>query len=158
MSKITSIIVASAVASVMIPATASATPGYVRADGIVFDSDVGAACGALHTDVLFEPWGTSIDALDEPVLDFIAECMRDGALAAARVAVIGLGDASYLQPSGEALARDRMNAVRDALLARGVDARQLDPWALAVAWEPGERKPDRVVFRVLEGGPSWVLR
>jgi len=158
MNKINSIIAASALSLSALPAIASASQGYLRADGIVFDSDVGAACGALHTDVLFEPWGTGIDPMDEPVLDFIAECMRNGALADARVAVIGLGDANYLQPSGEVLASDRMNAVRDALLERGVDARQIEPWAFAVAWEPGERKPDRVVFRVLEGGPPWVLR
>jgi outer membrane protein OmpA-like peptidoglycan-associated protein len=134
-------------------AAAHATGRFLRSDGIVFDSDVGAACGALHTDVLFESWSSAVDMLDEPVLDGLASCMTSGALAGVRVAVIGIGDDRFLAPSGAELARERMSAVMSYLMARGVDARQLEPWAFAVAWDGGEPNPDRVMFRILEGMP-----
>jgi len=134
-------------------AVANAAGSFVRADGIVFDSDVGAACGALHTDVLFEQWSSAVDMLDEPVLDGLASCMTRGALTGVRVAVIGVGDDRFLSPSGAELARERMNAVTSALIARGVDARQLEPWAFAVAWDGSDPNPDRVMFRILEGMP-----
>lgn len=146
-----------AVAAVL-TTTAAVASTPVRVNGITFDSDVGAACGALSTDVLFEPWSTRLDTYDEPLLDFIADCMKHGTLADARVAVIGLGDRSFLSPSGEELARERMNAVVSALLTRGVDVRQIEPWALAVDWRGGQDKPDRVVFRILEGAPYWLAR
>ncbi len=158
MNLFTSAIASTVLAVTALSTTAASASTPVRVDGITFDSDVGAACGALSTDVLFEPWSTRVDALDEPLLDFIAECMTYGALADARVAVIGLGDESFLSPSGEELASERMNAVVTELLERGVDVRQIEPWALAVDWRGGQDKPDRVVFRILEGAPSWLAR
>lgn len=146
----------SAAALLALPTVAGAAGSFVRSDGLVFDSDVGAACGALHTDVLFEQWSGSLDILDEPVLDGLAACMVSGPLANARIAVIGTGDESSLYPSGAELARGRMNAVVSYLIAKGVDSRQLEPWAFTLNWSWGDPKPDRVMFRILEGNPELL--
>lgn len=130
---------------------------YVRLDGVVFDSDVGAACGALHTDVLFQPDSTEVELHDDAVLDFVADCLETGPLADARIAVAGMADGSWLPRSAsERLARQRMNAVIVGLIERGVDARRLEPWAIPVSWPSDDKSPHRVVFRILEGAPSWM--
>jgi outer membrane protein OmpA-like peptidoglycan-associated protein len=157
MNRFKSGLAAIALAALATPSAATATDGFVRPDGIVFDSDLGAACGLLRTDLHFDPWSAQIETQNQLLLDLVADCLNYGTLARARVAVIGLADDDFLYPAGEVLARERMNAVRLALLERGVDARQLEPWALSVDWEAGEKKPDRVVFRVLEGGPRWMV-
>lgn len=146
----------SAAALLALPTVAGAAGSFVRSDGAVFDSDVGAACGALHTDVLFSPWSASLDILDEPVLDYLATCMTSGPLAYARIAVIGTGDETFLSPSGQELARDRMYAVIRYLISKGVSARQLEPWAFTLNWGAGEPTPDRVMFRILEGSPQQL--
>ena len=131
-------------------AAANAQASYVRWDGTRFDSDVGAACGALHTDVLFQPGERSVDLLDEAVLNYLASCLRTGELAGARIAVIGFGDASLAQASGAELARDRVGSVVAYLMGRGVNPANLTTWAYATGW-PGDTTltSDRVQFRIL---------
>ena len=146
------ILSALAVAGVLVGSSlaANAAGRFVRSDGIVFDSDVGAACGALHTDVLFEPWSSQLDILDEPVLDHLATCLTSGELARMQVAVVGVGDDRFASPAGVDLARKRMNAVRAYLMMRGVSAHQLQPWAYTAA-NYGEAQPARVMFRLMPG-------
>jgi outer membrane protein OmpA-like peptidoglycan-associated protein len=134
-------------------AAANAQASYVTWDGTRFDSDVGVACGALHTDVLFSPGERSVDLLDEAVLDYLATCFRTGSLAGARIAVVGFGDGSLAEASGADLARDRVGSVVAYLMGRGVNPANLTTWAYATGW-PGDTTltSDRVQFRVLADG------
>jgi len=133
-----------------IPFAANAAGTYVTSDGTVFDSDVGAACGALHTDVLFQPGERAIDMQDESVLDYLANCFSSGELSGARIAIIGFGDEDLSYAGGADLARDRVASVVSYLMQHGVDARNVTTWAYASGW-PGEARysPDRVQFRIL---------
>ncbi len=141
------------------PAAAIAGGTYVRADGTVFDSDVGASCGALITDVLFQPGERSVDMYDESTLDYLAECFSRGELANSRIAIIGFGDGDLAASAGSDLARDRVSSVMSYLTARGVDARQLTTWAYATGW-PGDAEyaSDRVQFRLIPDGATASTR
>jgi outer membrane protein OmpA-like peptidoglycan-associated protein len=141
------------------PTAALAGGTYVRADGVVFDSDVGAACGALMTDVLFQPGERSVDLYDESTLDHLATCFRSGELANARIAIIGFGDGDLAAASGSDLAQDRVASVVSYLTARGVDARQLTTWAYATGW-PGDASyaADRVQFRIIPDAATASTR
>jgi len=132
-------------------ASANAAGTYVRADGAVFDSDVGAACGALHTDLLFDAGERSVDLYDESVLDYLASCMATGELSNARIAIVGFGDGNLTSMDDSDLARDRASSVVSYLSARGVDSRRLITWSYATGW-PGdvELSADRVQFRIIQ--------
>lgn len=124
---------------------------FVRADGTVFDSDVGAVCGALHTDVLFQPGERSVDLYDESLLQYLATCLSSGELSGARIAVIGYGGDGLTMDDGDSLARDRVQSVIAYLVGHGVSAWQLATWSYATGWPgDGELSPDRVQFRILQ--------
>lgn len=140
-------------------AIANAAPSYVRADGVVFDSDVGAACGALHTDILFSPGERSVELQDEAVLDHLANCFSSGELAGYRIAVIGFGDEDLMASTGAELARDRVTSVLSYLMQHGVEPSSLTTWAYATGW-PGDDtlSSDRVQFRILPGATTASTR
>ena len=125
------------------PRPAYPDPGYVRADGLRFDSDVGAACGALHTDVYFAPTDSNLDPYDRSTLASIASCMTRGAMAGIRVELVAAYDGSYAS-----LIRSdrRLGEVIDTLKRMGVSANQM---VYSREILPGWQS-DRISFRMAQ--------
>ncbi|MCC6624091.1 MAG: hypothetical protein IT385_22740 [Deltaproteobacteria bacterium] len=138
----TRLVAAISLTAVVAPASASDT-WFVRADGVRFNSDVGAWCGALNTDIFFEPSETSLDIHDEAPLDFLVECLTRGELRGAVIAVVAPYDGSSWDYER---AQERQAAVIAYLMRGGVDLRQLDAWKIASGGTPWE--PDRIRFRI----------
>ena len=135
---------------------ASAETWVVRQDGVRFTNEVGAACGALDTDVFFQPGETSLEIHDEAPLDYLADCFTRGELANAQIGIVGNYDGTDL---GAAIARERLRSVIDYLIARGVS-----PYQLAMWWQRGPREDDgggRVTFELVSPelqGTWWITR
>ncbi|MFO0749528.1 MAG: hypothetical protein U1F43_28235 [Myxococcota bacterium] len=142
---------------VALPAAASADSWVVRQDGIRFDSDVGAACGALNTDIFFQPGETTLDIHDQSPLDYLAKCFTSGELAGAQIGVVGYYDGS---DTGAMVASGRERSIIDYLVAHGVSRQQLNAW-----WQPSAdadaASDGRVGFKLITPGPTgwwWVIR
>jgi hypothetical protein len=133
-----------------LPAAASAEPyHFVRMDGVRFDSQVGAVCGALSTEVEFGRGDTAIDIWQEAPLDFLANCIARGPLAGVRIDIVAASDGSDASLH-RAYARQR--AVLDHLLLRGVKSSQL-----TISREDGSgAKANRIRFRFADPAP-WVM-
>lgn len=109
-------------------ALAPATPAsanFLARDGVVYDSTVAARCGMLTSSVFFGPGEAGLEIHDYAPLDYIAECMVDGPLADARVAVIGFTDPNGPAELNVQLGADRSNAVIDYLVSQGVEPDRL---------------------------------
>ncbi len=126
-----------------------------RSDGIRFDSEVGAACGALLTAVHFEPFEGRLEVHDQPVLDSLATCFTSGPLAGVKVAVVGYGDVSLPFEVSLSLANERARAAMAGLIERGVPYWQLEPWSLAVGHDGTDQ---RVRFRVIDPNVAIDVR
>lgn len=120
---------------------------FERSDGVRFDSEVGAACGALSTAVHFEPLEGQVDLHDEPILDHLAECLTHGPLRGVNVAVLGHGDRALTHGVSLSLANERARAVKSYLIERGVPYWQLEVWGVARG-DQGEAA--HVGFRVID--------
>lgn len=120
-----------------------ALPEYVRADGLRFDSEVGAACGTLRTDLFFAPSDIGLDAYDRSVLSSLAACMTRGNLSGAKVELVAGHDGTY---SSSQRAQVRLAEVIEYLRFQGVTASQLTySLDLAPGWQA-----DRLRFRFAE--------
>lgn len=104
---------------------------FERADGVRFDSDVGAACGALSTTIHFEPTEGELDLHDEPILDHLAECLIHGPLEGVSVGIIASGDRGLAHGVSLSLANERARTTRDYLVDKGVPYWQLEAWGLS---------------------------
>lgn len=135
-----------------VPSVASAENPVVR-NGIHFDSAVGAYCGALNTDIFFQPGESRLEVHDEAPLDYLAQCFTTGALGGASIGLVTTFDGSEADRS---LALARQRAVRDYLVSHGVNPDQLSAWRLyeddTASWEPG-----RIEFRLVEVASSQSL-
>lgn len=125
---------------------------FERSDGVRFDSEVGAACGALSTTVHFERLEGALDLHDQPILDYLAECLIHGPLRGVTVAVIGHGDKALAHGVSLSLANERARMVTSYLVERGVPYWQLETYALARG-DQGESST--VAFRIAD--PSVLV-
>jgi len=149
-STLTGLVAALSLTALTVPASASDT-WFVRADGVRFNSDVGAICGALNTDILFAPDELTLDIHDESPLDFLADCLVSGELRGATIAVVAPYDGSSWDYDR---ADARQGEVVSYLIRGGVDPRRLDTWKIAsggAPWEPG-----RIQFRIV-ALPVWFF-
>ena len=124
-------------------------PAYVRNDGLRFDSDVGAMCSTLHTDVHLAPLASGVDAYDRGVLANIADCLTRGAMANMRIEVVAGFDGTL--PSVN-LADRRLSDVIIYLQALGVRPSQL---TYSKEYTPGWQS-DRIRFRIATPQPYVV--
>ncbi|HRE89199.1 MAG TPA: hypothetical protein PK095_08670 [Myxococcota bacterium] len=120
---------------------------FERPDGARFDSDVGAACGALSTAVHFEPTDGEVDLHDEPVLDHLAECLTHGPLQGVAVGIIAAGDRGLPYEVSLSLANERARSVRDYLIDKGVPYWQLEAWGLSRGFDGASAEAG---FRVID--------
>ena len=125
---------------------------YVESsNGVRFDSDVGAMCGAMNTSIYFGPLGTMLDASDRSTLSFLGHCFTRGALAGERITVVATYDGSLASTQ---LAMARLNEVIGQLQAAGVQPYQLTyTKRLTPGWQS-----DRVTFQLSVPRPYPVLR
>lgn len=123
-----------------------------RSDGLRFDSEVGALCSALNTDIQFGPHRTALDSSDRSTLGHLGYCFTRGALAGERITVVASYDGSL---ASSQLAMARLNEVIGQLQMAGVPTNQLTySKRLTPGWQS-----DRISFRLSVPRP-WprVLR
>lgn len=115
-------------------------PRYVRADGVSFDSEVGAACGVSNTDIYFLPSETRLDDYDRQSLANLAFCMTRGPLHEVRVDIVVAHDGSE--------ASYRRSYTRGSEIIGQLQRLGVRPWQLTYSREiaPGWQS-DRVRFR-----------
>lgn len=124
-------------------------PIYVRNDGLRFDSDVGALCSTLRTDIHFAPSELGVDAYDRSVLANVADCMTRGVLSRTRIELVAGYDGTL--PSVNRAER-RLSEVIAHLQAMGVRPSQL---TYSKEYSPGWQS-DRIRFRVASPQPYAV--
>lgn len=95
---------------------------YVGPGGVVFDSEVGKACGALRTDVHFAPNETSLDQYDRNILAGLAHCFTRGPLSGVGIELVVGYDGS---PASSTRAYTRLGEVIETLGLMGVSTEQL---------------------------------
>lgn len=132
-----------------IPTVASADTTFVRADGVTFDSPVGAVCGALKTDIFFPVAESRLDLQDERPLDYLADCFTKGPLTGVRIELVAAWDGS---DGSMVQAYERQRAMIGYLVEHGVPSTQL-----TIAREQATHAgADRVRFRIADPLP-WLL-
>lgn len=139
----------------LVPVASASADTWVRADGIRFDSDVGAVCGALNTDILFMPGEGTLDIHDTSPLDYLARCFRTE-LADHQIGVVAPTDGGAY---GAQLSIERQNAVMSYLIAHGVRPSQLVPWRYNTNMVRGA-EGGRIQFRIADRAniDAWYVR
>lgn len=108
-----------------------------------------SACETIRRQVYFASNASALDATSLEIIEDVVRHVRRDACNVSRVSVVGHTDTSGAAARNLELSRDRAGVVRDALVARGIDA------ALITTDGAGEERPLR---QTADGVPEPINR